>query len=130
MKAPKIESGAFLCVIMRLLDGSRRTGLSARLTQRPQAGRLASLSRSCRGRLSTMEITVRAADLQAGDSLVRHGLVVRSVEEGGIGAEGRPVVVLAYEDGQSNTFLAERTFKVMRHLTEKHAQLRNNGTGD
>jgi len=92
--------------------------------------RLASLSRRCRGRLSTMEITVRAADLQAGDSLVRHGLVVRNVEEGGIGAEGRPVVVLTYEDGQSNTFLAERTFKVIRHLTETHAQLRNNGTGD
>lgn len=77
-----------------------------------------------------MEITVRAADLQAGDRLVRHGLVVRSVEEGGIGAEGRPVVVLTFQDGQCNTFLAVRTFKVTRHLAEKHAQLRNNGTGD
>lgn len=61
-----------------------------------------------------MEITIRAADLQAGDRLVRHGLVVQSVKGSGIGAEGRPVVVLTYEDRQSNTFLAERTFKVMR----------------
>jgi hypothetical protein len=68
-----------------------------------------------------MEITVRAADVQAGDRLVRHGLVVRDVEEGGIGAEGRPVVVLTFQDGQSNTFLASRTFKVARHLAEKHA---------
>lgn len=59
-------------------------------------------------------IRVRVGLLCPGDRLVRQGLTVASVESGGIGAEGRPVVVVRHDGGGSNTWLADRRFAVVR----------------
>lgn len=57
-------------------------------------------------------IRVRADQLCPGDRLVRQGLTVASVEDGGLGAEGRPVVVVRHTSGGSDTWLADRHFTI------------------
>lgn len=60
------------------------------------------------------EMRVRAAELLPGDRLVRQGLVVVTVGEACVGVEGRPVVVIGYDGGRSDTWLADRRFAVVR----------------